>query len=136
MADANLPAEPICWPLLPLPDADGRLGYPPLAASVRQLIEVILSTRPGEQLMRPGFGGGLENILNEPNNVATRKRIHDLIEESLAHWEPRIEVDSIAVDPVDGEPDSVRAEIAYRIKRTQLAQRVGLTLMMEARNAG
>lgn len=135
MAEATVPAEPISWPLLAVPDADGRLEYPSLAASVRQLIEVILSTRPREQLMRPSFGGGLENLLNEPNTIATRKRIYDLVEESLARWEPRIEVDSIAVDPVTGEPGAVRVEIAYRIKRTQLPQRVGLTLVMEARSA-
>lgn len=135
MANTPLPPEPLCWPLLPLPDADGRLYFPTLADSVRQLIEVVLSTRPGEQLMRPSFGGGLENLLNEPNTVTTRKRIHDLIEESLARWEPRIDVDAISVDPVSGEPGTVRVEIAYRIKRTQFAQRAGLTLVMEARAA-
>jgi len=135
MADPILPPEPLCWPLLPLPDPDGRMHFPALADSVRQLIEVVLSTRPGEQLMRPSFGGGLENLLNEPNTVTTRKRIHDLIEESLARWEPRIDVDAISVDPVAGEPGTVRVEIAYRIKRTQLAQRAGLTLVMEARAA-
>jgi hypothetical protein len=131
MSQSVLPPEPIAWPLLPLPDADGVLRFPDLETSVRQLIEVILSTRPGEQLMRPTFGGGLENLLNEPNTVTTRKRIHDLVEESLARWEPRIDVDGIAVDTVAGEPGTVRVEVAYRIKRTQLAQRVGLTLVME-----
>ena len=59
-------AEPIGWPLLPVPDANGQLHYPSLAQSVRELIQVLLSTRPGEQLMRPGFGAGLENLLTEP----------------------------------------------------------------------
>jgi phage baseplate assembly protein W len=135
MSAPVLPPEPIAWPLLPVPDADGTLSFPDLDTSVRQLIQVILSTRPGEQLMRPGFGGGLENLLNEPNTVTTRKRIHDLVEESLARWEPRIEVDGIGVDPVAGEPGTVRVEIAYRIKRTQLARRVGLTLVMEVQSA-
>ena len=30
-------ADPIGWPLMPVPDADGRLGYPDLATSVRSL---------------------------------------------------------------------------------------------------
>jgi hypothetical protein len=131
MSRSVLPPEPIAWPLLPRPDADGALSFPDLEASVRQLIQVILSTRPGEQLMRPTFGGGLENLLNEPNTVATRKRIHDLVQESLGRWEPRIDVDGIGVDTVAGEPGTVLVEVAYRIKRTQLAQRVGLTLVME-----
>lgn len=127
--------EPIGWPLLPVPDADGQLGYPSLGQSVREQIQVILSTRPGEQLKRPGFGGGLENLLAEPNTVATRSRIHDLVEESLARWEPRIVVDAVAVDTVADDPNAVRVEIAYRLKRTQQPARVGLTLAMEARYA-
>lgn len=127
--------EPIGWPLLPVPDADGQLGYPSLGQSVREQIQVILSTRPGEQLKRPGFGGGLENLLAEPNTVATRSRIHDVVEESLARWEPRIVVDAVAVDTVADDPNAVRVEIAYRLKRTQQPARVGLTLAMEARYA-
>ncbi len=127
--------EPIGWPLLAVPDEDGVLSYPGLAQSVREQIQIILSTRPGEQLMRPTYGGGLENLLAEPNTVATRSRIHDLIEESLARWEPRIIVDAIAVDTVPNDPNAVRVEIAYRLKRTQQPARVGLTLAMEARYA-
>ena len=61
---------PIGWPLLSLPDDHGQLGYPDLAESVRQTIRAILVTRPGEQLMRPDFGAGLELLLHEPNSVA------------------------------------------------------------------
>jgi hypothetical protein len=127
--------EPIGWPLLPAPDEDGNLSYPALAQSVREQIQVILSTRPGEQLNRPTYGAGLENLLAEPNTVATRSRIHDLVEESLARWEPRIVVDAVAVDTVADDPQAVRVEIAYRLKRTQQPARVGLTLAMEARYA-
>jgi phage baseplate assembly protein W len=127
--------EPIGWPLLPVPDEDGGMSYPGLAQSVREQIQIILSTRPGEQLMRPNYGGGLENLLAEPNTIATRSRIHDLIEEALARWEPRITVDAIAVDTIPDDPNAVRVEIAYRLKRTQQPARVGLTLAMEARYA-
>lgn len=131
--------EPIGWPLLPVPDENGQLAYPSLAQSVRELIQVLLSTRPGEQLMRPGFGAGLENLLTEPNTVATRSRIKELVDDALKRWEPRIVVDGIAVDPVSntasGVADGVRVEIAYRHKRTGAPARIGLSLVMEARNA-
>jgi phage baseplate assembly protein W len=67
--------------------------------------------------------------------VATRSRIGDLIEESLARWEPRIIVDAVAVDTVADDPNAVRVEVAYRLKRTMQPARVGLTLAMEARYA-
>ncbi len=59
-----LPRPLIGWPLFAVPDADGRLDWPGLEASVRHAIRVILSTRPGEQLMRPEFGAGLDRLLH------------------------------------------------------------------------
>jgi phage baseplate assembly protein W len=120
-----------------VPDENGQLNYPSLAQSVRETIQVLLSTRPGEQLMRPGFGAGLENLLTEPNTVATRSRIKELVAGALERWETRIVVDGIAVDPVSdaasGVADGVRVEIAYRHVRTGTPARIGMTLVMEAR---
>lgn len=129
--------EPIGWPLLPVPDADGTLAWPDLARSVRDSIQVLLATRPGEQLLRPGFGAGLENLLGEPNTVATRSRIQSLVKDTLQRHETRIQLDEVSVTPTtsQGVADGVRVEIAYRLKRTGTPARVGLTLVMEARSA-
>jgi uncharacterized protein len=130
--------EPIGWPLLPVPDARGELAYPDLARSVRDHIQVLLATQPGEQLMRPSFGAGLEALLGEPNTIATRARIRELVQQALARWEKRITVDAIAVDPVGpagtaaagAVPEGVRVEIAYRLIRTQQPARIGMTLVL------
>jgi len=132
--------EPIGWPLLPLPDASGALAWPDLARSVREQIQVLLSTQPGEQLMRPTFGAGLERLLGESNTISTRARIRDLVTDALARWEPRISVDAVTVDPLAGAAgrevaSAVRVEIAYRLVRTQASHRLGLTLVMEAGHA-
>ena len=68
--------EPLVgFPLLGVPDAQGQLQFPTPEQSVRQSIEVILRTRPGEQLQRPDFGAGLEDFTGQPNSVTTRRRI-------------------------------------------------------------
>lgn len=121
----------IGWPLLARPDAAGRLGYPTLEESVRQSIEVILRTRPGEQLMRPDFGAGLQQFLHESNTLTTRQRIRDAIAEALARWEPRILVDRIDVAEVNERPGEVRVDIAYRLRRTGAPQQAGLTLELD-----
>ena len=130
-APSTLPPAPIGWPLLPLPDDHGRLRYPALEESVRQSIQVILRTRPGEQLMRPDFGGGLQEFLHEPNVLITRRRIRDRITESLERWEKRIVVNRVEVAEVPDQPSRLRVEIAYRLKRTGAAQNLGLTLDLE-----
>jgi len=121
----------IGWPLLGLPDENGRLAYPTLSESVRQSIRIVLQTRPGEQLMRPEFGAGLQNFLHEPNTLTTRRRIRDAIADALARWEPRVIVDRIDVWEVDDRPSELRAEIAYRLRRTGAAQQMGLTMELD-----
>lgn len=124
------PPPPLGWPLLPLPDDHGRLAWPTLEQSVAQQIRVIIQTRPGEQLMRPTYGAGLENFLHQPNTITTHRRIRDLLQSSLAQWERRILVDDVAVDAVPDQPHQIRIEIAYRIRRTGATSRTGLTLSL------
>lgn len=121
----------IGWPLLPLPDVQGTLAWPDLAKSVRDAIRIVLSTRPGEQLMRPEFGGGLDRLLHQPNTIATRREMRDLVRESLARWERRILLDAVEVWEVQGAPGQVRVEIAYRLARTGEPGAMNVTVDLE-----
>lgn len=112
-----IPNPPLGWPLLPVPK-NGTLSYPTLESSIKQYIRIVLLTRPGEQLMRPRFGAGLSQFLHQSNTLETRKLIQDKVLDGLNEWEQRIVVDQVEVWDDDGQPDNVRIEIAYRIKRT------------------
>lgn len=122
----------IGWPLLPLPDEHGRLQWPGLEQSVRDAIRAILSTRPGEQLMRPDFGAGIDRLLHEPNTVATRRQLRELVQASLARWESRIVLDGVEVWEVAGRPAELRVEIAYRLARTGAPGAVNVTVSLDA----
>lgn len=124
-------ANPTGWPLLPVPDEQGQLHYPTVADSVRQSIEILLRTRPGEQLMRPTFGGGLENFLQQPNTLVTQRRIQSAITDTLTRWEPRILLRQVSVEPLANAPTHIRIEIFYQLKRTGQAQQMGLTMELE-----
>jgi phage baseplate assembly protein W len=119
------------WPLLPVPDEQGRINYPSLEHSVRESIRVILSTQPGEQLMRPEFGAGLSEFLHEPNTLVTRRRIRDRVQEALARWERRIDVDRVEVREVAAAPSQLRLEIAYRLVRTGAPGTIGVSIELE-----
>jgi phage baseplate assembly protein W len=130
--NTNIPKPPIGWPLLPVPDKNGELHYPTLAQSVRDSLQVILSTRPGEQLMTPAFGAGLTDFIGQPDTITTRRRIYDRVAESIGRWEQRIIVDRIEISDVSSQIGLLRIEIAYRLRRTGEAQTIGVSLKMES----
>ncbi|WP_132195177.1 MULTISPECIES: GPW/gp25 family protein [Kribbella] len=80
--------------------------------TVRQSIETILDTEPGERVMRPEFGCGLRRYLMEPNTAATRASMQQDIEDAIRIWEPRIQLTNVAVTPGE-DPSMVWIEIAY-----------------------
>jgi phage baseplate assembly protein W len=120
--------DPISWPFLPMPQANGQLGFNTLEQSVRDSIRIILTTRPGEQLMQPLFGAGLQNFLNEGNTVAMRRQIQAAIVNSLQTYEARIAVDNVEVETVAGAPSQIHVQIFYRLLRTNAPQQIGITM--------
>jgi uncharacterized protein len=129
-AGHTLPRFPIGWPLLSVPDADGRLHFPHLARSVRENMRVILSTRAGEQLMHPGYGAGLVDFIGQPDTVTTRRRIYDRVTESVGRWESRIDLDRVDVLSMPDAPGHLRIEIAYRLRRTGEPLTFGVNLAL------
>ncbi len=89
-----------------------RLGWVSGTDAIRQSVETILDTEPGERIMRPTFGCGLRRHLMAPNTAATRAAIAAEIGEALTAWEPRIRVTEVAVTPGE-EPTMVWIDIAY-----------------------
>jgi phage baseplate assembly protein W len=119
--------DPVSWPLLPMP-VNGQLLYPNLDRSVRNSIRILLLTRPGEQLMRPLFGAGLDNFRDESNTLTIRRQIQTAILSTLNTYEPRITVDRVDVDPVTDAPSEIHVQIHYRLLRTGQSQQIGATL--------
>ena len=119
--------DPIGWPFLPMP-VDGAIGYPTLGQSVQDAIRVILTTRPGEQLMSPLFGAGLQNFLDEGNTIAVRRQIQSATTSALQQYENRITVDAIDVATIDGAPGEIHVQIHYRELRTNTSQQFGVTM--------
>jgi phage baseplate assembly protein W len=98
--------------------------------NVRESICIILRTRPGERLMEPDFGCGLDRFLFEPNNLATLRLIQEEVKRALGRWEPRIQLDDILVQVDPAEPRAVDITIAYTLVAAQQRDRVGLKLAL------
>ena len=128
MDSARLYGRGISFP--PRIGADGRVAWSQGEANVRESIRVILMTERSERLRLPEFGGGLGQFLFEPNVVTTRHLIGDRITKALEHWEPRIAVESVVVDPDPDDPEGAIATITYQLVATQTRERVTLNVSL------
>jgi phage baseplate assembly protein W len=109
---------------------DGRVAWSEGEVNVREAIRVILMTEENERLRLPEFGGSLNRFLFEPNTATTRHLIQDRITQELRQWEPRVQVESVSVDPEEGDPEAAIATITYKLVATSVRERVSLKVTL------
>jgi Bacteriophage baseplate protein W len=61
-------------------------------ASVRQAILILLTTWPGERVMRPEYGCLLHTLMFSPNDDTTAGLAIHFVRQALERWEPRIRI--------------------------------------------
>jgi uncharacterized protein len=91
-------------------DAADRAGH------VRELIEQLLFTAPGERVMRPDFGTGLPQLLFGPASPELAAATQMLVQSALQQWlgdilEPR----EVRVTAGEG---SIEVVVAYALRST------------------
>lgn len=87
---------------------------------VRDLIEQVLFTSPGERVNRPTFGSGVMQLLFAPNNDALAAATQLTVQGALQQWlGDRILVESVSVENEDA---TLRVHVQYVIRQTQQRQ--------------
>jgi phage baseplate assembly protein W len=99
-------------------DTSGGIAMASDEASIRQSIWLILSTAPGERVMRPDFGCGIHDLVFAPNTAGTAGQIINEVREALIRWEPRIDVLAVDAIPDDDQPNLLRIAISYQVRTT------------------
>ena len=111
-------------------DAEGRWAWSSGEENIRQSIRIILLTEPRERLMLPRFGGGLEQMLFEPNTLATHRLIEEMITRALTRWEPRIKVSAVDVTADASDPYTAQVTIRYTIVSTNKLEQMQLRIVL------
>lgn len=104
------------WAFPPKIDAQGGLALTNSRSEITQAIEIILSTSPGQRVMRPTFGCRLHELVFAPNNSHTAAQARRYVEEALGMWEPRIQVHSVNVRPDPDTHSRLLIEVEYEVK--------------------
>lgn len=84
---------------------------------VRESIWLILSTKPGERVMRPNFGCAVHELLFYPNTAAIRGLAAEKVREALVKWEPRIDVLNVSAETAPDSENRILITIEYRIRK-------------------
>ena len=71
------------WSFPPRIDAQGGLALTHVRTEIEQAIFIILSTSPGQRVMRPTFGCRLHELVFAPNNSHTVAQARRYVEEAL-----------------------------------------------------
>lgn len=65
---------------------------------IEQSLTILLSTRPGERVMRHDYGCALDDLLFEPANVSLLTYVEDLIKKAVLYYEPRVQLRSLVIN--------------------------------------
>jgi phage baseplate assembly protein W len=84
---------------------------------IRQMIEQVLFTAPGERVNQPTFGSGLLQMVFAPKSNELAAATQFLIQGALQQWlGDVIAVDTAVVDASDGQ---LTVTVQYVVRRTQ-----------------
>jgi len=106
-------------------DSRGRTADTSDEDHIRDLIEQVLFTAPGERVNRPDFGSGLQRLVFAPNSNELAAATQFLVQGSLQQWLG----DLIEVNEVDvhNEDSTLRITVQCIIRRTQQQQTAQFT---------
>lgn len=101
-------------------DNNGRTSDSDNNAHIREMIEQVLFTSPGERVNRPDFGSGLLQLVFQPLSTELVTTTQYLVQGALNQWLGElIEVNDVEVIREDS---TLQVTIAYTVLKTRQSQ--------------
>jgi phage baseplate assembly protein W len=101
-------------------DGRGRTAGAGQDEHIRDLIEQVLFTAPGERVNRPTFGSGLMQLVFAPNSDELAATTQFLAQGALQQWlGDLIQLEGVLVENVDS---TLRVTVQYVVRVTQQRQ--------------
>lgn len=98
-------------------DNRGRTAPTTDSDHIRDMIEQILFTSPGERVNRPDFGCGIQQLVFAPNSDALAAATQITVQGALQQWMgDLIDVDGVDVQNIDS---SLVVLVQYTVRLTQ-----------------
>ncbi len=98
-------------------DARGRSSESADLDHLREMIEQVLFTTPGERVNRPDFGCGLLQLVFAPNSDTLAAALQTTVHSALQQWlGALIVVEAVNIDNTDS---TLSVEVQYSLRATQ-----------------
>jgi phage baseplate assembly protein W len=98
-------------------DSRGRTAATGDEDHIRDLIEQVLFTVPGERVNRPTFGSGLMQLVFAPNSDTLAAATQVSVQASLQQWIGSIA--QIELVSVESDESTLRVTVQYVVRRSQ-----------------
>lgn len=106
----------------------GRVETSSDSENIRQSVEIILRTEPGERKLHPRFGTKLHQFLFENMDSQTKEMICREVRHSLQMWEKRIQDIRVEARMVPENQGELHIAVTYRIADREEEGRVEVRL--------
>ena len=111
-------------------DSRGRTAETDDDDHVRDLIEQVLFTVPGERVNRPTFGSGVMQLVFAPNSDTLAAATQVSVQASLQQWlGSLVHIEQVTVETDDA---TLRVSVQYVVRRTQERRLVQLARTVPA----
>jgi phage baseplate assembly protein W len=126
MANSSFLGSGLSFPILASPPVQGQAGQPLSTLQdeekIRQSIWLILSTAPGERVMRGDFGCAIHSLVFQPLSDALIGQVQSSVAQALAQWEPRIDLLQVDAAPDADQSNVLVISIDYLVRATNSRQ--------------
>ena len=99
--------------------------------AVRQSLLMLISTRPGERVMRPEYGCDLHRLVFAPNDDTTAGLAIHFVRQAVERWEPRVEILRVDANRDPEEPTRLAIVLDYRVRATLRADSVEVAVDLQ-----
>ena len=108
----------------------GRIDMVEGDLAIRQALRLLISTAPGERVMRPAYGCNLRTLVYAPNDDSTAGLAIHHVRQAILRWEPRVELLEVDARRDEFRPSFLVLRVRYQVRATLRHDELGFGLSL------
>jgi len=106
------------WRFPPVFIKNSGVGMTDAEEDIRQSLQILFSTTPGERVFRFDYGCNIRQWIFEGMNLSVKTLMIDTIKQAILYFEPRIAVEQVDIEIKDEKEGVLWIHVDYAIHQT------------------